>query len=68
MKADEIAVVLLILMFVRTAAAAALHSRRREKAPDGQDSQIEDKTAVSPPGPVDEERAEPRRHRKKQRR
>ncbi len=68
MKADEIFIVLLIVVFIGAVAALAVHSRRREKAPDAQDSQIEDKTVMSPPGHVNEERAEPRHHRKKRRR
>lgn len=67
MKADEIFILLLVVVCVGAVAALAVHSRRREKAPDAQDSQIEDKTVMSPPGRVDEEPAEPRDHRKKRR-
>lgn len=68
MKADEIFILLLIVVCVGAVAALAVHSRRQEEAPDAQDSQIDDKTVMSPPGRVDVERAEPRHHRKKRRR
>jgi Flp pilus assembly protein CpaB len=66
-KADEIFILLLIVVCVGAIAALAVHSRRQEKAPDAQDPQIEDKTMMSP-GRIDEERTEPRHHRKKRRR
>jgi hypothetical protein len=64
-KADEIFVLLLIVVCVGAVAAVAIHSRRREKAPDAQDSQIEDKTVMLPQGRIDEERAESRDHRRR---
>ena len=67
MKADEIFILLLIVVCVGAVAAVAVRSRRREKAPDAQESPIEDKTVMSPPGRVDEAPAEPRDHRKKRR-
>lgn len=67
-KADEIFILLLIVVCVGAVAAVAVHSRRREKAPDAQDSEIEDKTVMSPQRRIDEERANPRDHRKKRRR
>jgi hypothetical protein len=67
-KADEIFILLLIVVCVGAVAALAVHSKRRAKAPDAQDSQIEAKSLMAPPGRIDEERAEPRHHRKKRRR
>jgi Flp pilus assembly protein TadB len=66
--ADEIFVLLLVVVCVGFVAAAAFHSRSRDKASDAEHSQIEDKTLTSPSSEVAEDRAEPRHHRKKQRR
>jgi hypothetical protein len=67
-KADEIFIWVLIVVCFGAVAVLAVHSRRREKAPDAQGSQIEDKTVKSPRGRAHEEGAEPRHHRKKRRR
>jgi len=67
-KADEIFVLLLMAVCVGVIAAAAFRSRSRDKAPDAEDPQIEDKTVTSSSSGVAEERAEPRHHRKNRRR
>jgi hypothetical protein len=67
-KADEIFVLLLIVVCAGAVAALAVHSRRREKAPDTRGSQTENETVTSPQPVVNEEVAEPVRRRKKRRR
>jgi len=68
LKADEIFILVLIVVCVGAVAAMAVHSRRRENAPEAQSPPAEDNTATTPQAPVNEELAEPRERRKKRRR
>jgi hypothetical protein len=56
-KADEIFILLLILVCIGAVVASAIHSRKRAKA--------EEKMVTSPPDRADEELAESRHHRNK---
>lgn len=68
MKADEVFILLLVIVSIGAVVALAVHSRRRENAAEAQAAQTEEDTAIAPQTPVNQEVAQPRERRKKRRR
>jgi hypothetical protein len=66
-KADEIFILLLMLVCLGIVAASAIHSRRRGNATDTAHSPIEENVVVSAPPVMDDNHSARRSHGKKRR-